>query len=347
MKEMASVAALRARRRGTRVRCDAPRPDKGNDKLKLWIYDSSNGRTKATQRNTQRLTAELTHWAEHLTKALGKKVTVELMNVGNQSAQDHYSCGVWALMATKAWMHYQKTCPEGHWPTHYNEAVSKWGTTNRAAVDAYRKSILQQLVKERMATAEGQRRAQTDSQQAAEAQRPSNDPNTNPEVGRQAPQTQEGRRKSATKQPGLWKWLHKLVPTTPPSDDGHALEEQRAPETRPDEEEGEVGDEPTTQWEKFESTQPEALGASRDPQDYQPPLTEPVKMDIGEDRLHMLTWNVAGQSDSCLDLAEVISGYYPNSWSSHKDQRAMTIMSATWIFEAHTCFWHHIYESIE
>ncbi|KAK3233748.1 hypothetical protein CYMTET_55965 [Cymbomonas tetramitiformis] len=56
-------------------------PDKGNDKLKLWIYDSSNGKTNATLRNTKRLTTEMANWAEHLTRKLGKKVTVELMNV--------------------------------------------------------------------------------------------------------------------------------------------------------------------------------------------------------------------------------------------------------------------------
>eukprot|EP00854_Cymbomonas_tetramitiformis_P034240 gene34240-biopygen22004 len=149
-------------------------PDKGNDKLKLWIYDSSNGKTNATLRNTKRLTAEMTNWAEHLTKKLGKKVAVELMNVGNQSAQDHYNCGVWVLMATKAWMHFQKTCQGGHWPTHFNEAVSKWGTTNRAAADAYRKSI-QLPVKERMTAAEGQRQTPVDSQHATETQRPTDD----------------------------------------------------------------------------------------------------------------------------------------------------------------------------
>ncbi|KAK3246381.1 hypothetical protein CYMTET_44081 [Cymbomonas tetramitiformis] len=302
-------------------------PDKGNDKLKLWIYDSSNGRTNATLRNTKRLTAELTNWAEHLTKALGKTVTVELMNVGNQSAQDHYSCGVWVLMATKAWMHYQKACPGGHWPTHFNEAVIKWGTTNRAAVDAYRKSI-QQPVKERMTTAEGQRRTQVDSQQATETQRPNDGPNTNPEVGGQAPQTQEGGRKSATKQPGLWRWLHRLAPTTPPSDDGHTFGEQRAPETHPNEGEGEVRDEPTAQWEKFEDTQLEAPEASQDSQEYQPPLTEPIKTDIGEDRLHMLTWNVAGQSDACLDLAEVVR-------KRHQNQQSLQVIVLTEVKHAH------------
>ncbi|KAK3270026.1 hypothetical protein CYMTET_21554 [Cymbomonas tetramitiformis] len=33
-------------------------------------------------------------------------------------------------------MHYQKTSPEGHWPTHFNEAVSKWGATKRPSPGA-------------------------------------------------------------------------------------------------------------------------------------------------------------------------------------------------------------------
>ncbi|KAK3244410.1 hypothetical protein CYMTET_45972 [Cymbomonas tetramitiformis] len=100
-------------------------PDERNGKFKIWVYGSSNGKTTATKFNTQRLIAEMTTWAKHLTKKLRKEVAVELMNVGNQSKQDQHSCGVWVLMAIKAWMHSQKTNPEGHWPTHFNEAVSK------------------------------------------------------------------------------------------------------------------------------------------------------------------------------------------------------------------------------
>ncbi|KAK3274381.1 hypothetical protein CYMTET_17430 [Cymbomonas tetramitiformis] len=289
-------------------------PDKGNDKLKFWIYDSSNGRTNATSRNTKRLTAEITNWTEHLAETLNKQVTVELMNVGNQSAQDQYSCGVWVLMAAEAWMHYQKTCPGGHWPTHFNEAVSKWGATDRTAITAYRKSI-QLPVKEMITTAEGQSRTQVESQRAAETRRPADGLNTNLEAGRQAPQTQERGRKTTTKQPGLWEWLHRLAPTTPPGNDGQTPEEQQAQETHLNEEWEQTQDEPTARWERFVDTRLETPEACQDSREYQTPLTEPTKTDIGKDRLHMLTWNVAGQSDACLDLAEVISKRSQNQQS--------------------------------
>ncbi|KAK3252367.1 hypothetical protein CYMTET_38325 [Cymbomonas tetramitiformis] len=302
-------------------------PDIANDKLKLWIYDSLNGKTKATLRNTKRLTTEMTNWAEHLTRKLSRHVTVELMNVGNQSAQDHYSCGVWALMATKAWMHFQETCPEGHWPTHFNEAVSKWGTTNRAAVDAYKKSI-QHPVKKRITAAEGQKQTPGDSQQVTGAREPTDSPNPNPQAEAQAPRTHEGGHREHTKQQGLWKWLHRLTPTNQTRDNEQTLGEQGTMETHSDEGGEEASDEPTTQWEKFEDTQQEAPETNQDPRKHQPPLTEPKKVDIGEDRLHMLTWNIAGQSDACLDLAEVVR-------KRHQNQLGLQVIVLTEVKHAH------------
>ncbi|KAK3239766.1 hypothetical protein CYMTET_50334 [Cymbomonas tetramitiformis] len=301
-------------------------PDKANDKLKLWIYDSLNGKTKATLHNTKRLTTEMTNWAEHLAGKLSRQVTVELMNVGNQSAQDHYSCGVWALMATKAWMHFQETCPEGHWPTHFNEAVSKWGPTNRAAVDAYRKSI-QHSVKKRITAAEGQQQTPGGSQQMTGAREPTDDPNPNPQAEAQPPRTQEGGHRVHTKQQGLWKWLHRLTPMNQARDNEHTRGEQGTMETHSDEGGEETSDEPTAQWEKFEDVQQEALETS-DPRKHQPPLTEPKKGEIGEDRLHMLTWNIAGQSDACLDLAEAVR-------KRHQNQLGLQVVVLTEVKHAH------------
>eukprot|EP00854_Cymbomonas_tetramitiformis_P004709 gene4709-biopygen4646 len=68
----------------------------------------------------------------------------------------------------------------------------------------------------------------------------------------------------------------------------------------------EADEEPLAQWENLEDTQDEKPEEGQCPHEYQTPLTEPRKTRIGEDRLHMLTWNVAGQSDACLDLAEVV-----------------------------------------
>ncbi|KAK3268216.1 hypothetical protein CYMTET_23265 [Cymbomonas tetramitiformis] len=202
----------------------------------------------------------MTTWAEHLTKTLGKKATVELMNIGNQNAQDHYSCGVWVLLATKTWIHFQETCPGGHWPTHFNEAVSKWGTTNRTAIDAYRKSI-QEPVKAQITAADGQRQTPVDDQQREKTQQGTGDPTTHPKVEGRAPQTRAAEHKSCTKQPGLWKWLHRLAPTVPTDDSRGVREEQQELEPCSDEE---AENNPPAQWEKFDDMPGEVAHATID-----------------------------------------------------------------------------------
>ncbi|KAK3239926.1 hypothetical protein CYMTET_50179 [Cymbomonas tetramitiformis] len=82
----------------------------------------------------------------------------------------------------------------------------------------------------------------------------------------------------------------------------------RDPEKEEDDEEADGAqhsEDSEEEWERVHDTRESTPEREQQPHECPPPLTEPKRADIGEDRLHMLTLNIAGQSDACLDLAEV------------------------------------------
>ncbi|KAK3252628.1 hypothetical protein CYMTET_38089 [Cymbomonas tetramitiformis] len=111
------------------------------DGLTLWAYDLLKGKNTAGDKAAKRMLNEMKTWAAELSKLIGEPVIARQMESSQQSAQDGYICGVWVSLAAEAWTQFRQEGAEGHWPTYFANEVSKWGATDRQAVNKYRKSL--------------------------------------------------------------------------------------------------------------------------------------------------------------------------------------------------------------
>ncbi|KAK3285475.1 hypothetical protein CYMTET_6923 [Cymbomonas tetramitiformis] len=287
------------------------------------------------------------------------------MDSSQQSKQDGNNCGVWVSLAAEAWAQFQQEGAEGHWPTYFANEISKWGATNRQTVNKYRKS-LQIRVKANMDAQAARAKDTDDEENQVETlgTPPTNSMENNDEVRgtTNAPTQQteeianERRTRTSTRnhmqqenrldrmqetetennmqaeqnskftQPDLWKWLHKKTEnpdqeTTHNNDDETGSEQEYT--------DGEEDNDEQKESERWEKARQETTHATQQTQEKEPAMAEPLREDIGEDRLNLLTWNIRGQSGACLDLAEVIRT------KAEYDENAYKVIILTEVNDAH------------
>ncbi|KAK3287552.1 hypothetical protein CYMTET_4943 [Cymbomonas tetramitiformis] len=116
------------------------------------------------------------------------------------------------------------------------------------------------------------------------------------------------KRAGAHTQPDLWRWLHRKVkgPDQAPLQDYNSETGSEQEYTK--DEEHDVEQEKSACWEKAVHEFP-SYSDKEETQETEIAMAEPLREEIGDDKLNLLTWNMRGQSDACLDLAEVIKPY--------------------------------------